>query len=139
MTKKPTTPPAGTARPDPAGAAPRSSDGLVSPGLRSALEAALKERDSSRAPLVAHTFLEQLRAAGVRVPASVTTPYLNTVPPDRQPPYPGDQQIERKIKSLVRWNAMAMVVKANHIHSGLGGSEEHTSELQSQSNLGCRL
>src|SRR3989344_5716714 len=99
MTKKPTTPPACTARPDPAGAAPRSSDGLVSPGLRSALEAALKERDSSRA-------------------ASVAPPYLNTLPPDRQPPYPGDQQIERKIKSLVRWNAMAMVVKANHIHSG---------------------
>src|SRR3989338_7541630 len=121
MTKNPPTPPAGTARPEPAGAAPRSSDGLVSPGLRSAFEAALKERDSSRAPLVAHTFLEQLRAAGVRVPASVTTPYLNTIPPDRQPPYPGDQQIERKIKSLVRWNAMAMVVKANHIHSGLGG------------------
>jgi pyruvate dehydrogenase E1 component len=52
---------------------------------------------------------------------SVNTPYLNTIPPALEPPYPGDQKIERRIKSYIRWNAMAMVVKANRIHDGLGG------------------
>ncbi len=51
----------------------------------------------------------------------MTTPYVNTIPPHKEPPYPGDRKIERKIKSFVRWNAMAMVVQANRIHSGLGG------------------
>ncbi|MBI3322234.1 MAG: pyruvate dehydrogenase (acetyl-transferring), homodimeric type [Candidatus Omnitrophica bacterium] len=49
------------------------------------------------------------------------TPYVNTIPADREPPYPGDREIERKIKSYIRWNAMAMVVKANRVHEGLGG------------------
>ena len=56
-----------------------------------------------------------------RVAESLTTPYINTIPVDRQPPYPGDQALERRIKSIIRWNAMAMVVKANRIHGGLGG------------------
>jgi pyruvate dehydrogenase E1 component len=51
----------------------------------------------------------------------VTTPYVNTIPVEQEPPYPGDRDIERRIKSYVRWNAMAMVVKANRSHSGLGG------------------
>jgi pyruvate dehydrogenase E1 component len=52
---------------------------------------------------------------------AVTTPYLNTIPADQEPPYPGDRDLERRIKSLIRWNAMAMVVKANRVHEGLGG------------------
>ncbi|MBI4431951.1 MAG: pyruvate dehydrogenase (acetyl-transferring), homodimeric type [Candidatus Omnitrophica bacterium] len=51
----------------------------------------------------------------------VNTPYLNTIPADQEPLYPGDRDIERRIKSTIRWNAMAMVVKANRIHNGLGG------------------
>ncbi len=51
----------------------------------------------------------------------MNTPYVNTIPADREPPYPGDREIERKIKSYIRWNAMAMVVKANRVHEGLGG------------------
>ena len=51
----------------------------------------------------------------------LTTPYINTIPPEQEPPYPGDREIERRIKSYIRWNAMAMVVKANRVHSGLGG------------------
>ncbi len=49
------------------------------------------------------------------------TPYINTIPAEQEPPYPGDREIERKIKSYIRWNAMAMVVKANRTHSDLGG------------------
>jgi len=52
---------------------------------------------------------------------SVSTPYVNTIPREAEPAYPGDRAIERRIKSYIRWNAMAMVVKANRIHDGIGG------------------
>jgi pyruvate dehydrogenase E1 component len=60
-----------------------------------------------------------VKKSGVR--PSVNTPYLNTILPEKEPPYPGNREIERRIKSYVRWNAMAMVVKANRIHHGIGG------------------
>jgi pyruvate dehydrogenase E1 component len=50
---------------------------------------------------------------GVTVPFAAQTPYINTIPPFKQPAFPGDREMERRIKSLVRWNAMAMVVRAN--------------------------
>lgn len=59
--------------------------------------------------------------AGVRMPFSANTPYLNTIPAEEQPPFPGSREIERRIKSLVRWNAMAMVVRANREEDGIGG------------------
>ena len=55
------------------------------------------------------------------MPRTVHTPYLNTIAVESEPAYPGDREIERRIKSYIRWNAMAMVVKANRIHDGLGG------------------
>lgn len=61
-----------------------------------------------------------------------TTPYVNTIPPEQQPPYPGDRNIERRIKSLVRWNAMAMVVRGNRLKAGLGG---HISTFASAATL----
>jgi pyruvate dehydrogenase E1 component len=60
-------------------------------------------------------------ANGVALPFTANTPYLNTISADAQPVYPGDRQIERRIRSLIRWNAMAMVVRANRLYSGLGG------------------
>ncbi len=65
----------------------------------------------------------QVRAhkAGVQIPFSANTPYINTIPREKQPPFPGDREIERRIKSLIRWNAMAMVVKANKEENGIGG------------------
>ncbi len=58
---------------------------------------------------------------GVQLQSAMNTPYLNTIPVDRQPPFPGSRDIERRIKSIVRWNAMAMVVRANRAESGIGG------------------
>jgi pyruvate dehydrogenase E1 component len=58
---------------------------------------------------------------GVRLPFSANTPYINTIPAEAQPPYPGNREIERRIKSLIRWNAMAMVVRANITSPGIGG------------------
>jgi len=57
----------------------------------------------------------------VPVPYAANTPYINTIPRSEQPPYPGDRAIERRIKSFVRWNAMAMVVRANRQSEGIGG------------------
>ena len=58
---------------------------------------------------------------GVQLPCPGTTPYINTIPAEQQPPYPGNREIERRIKSIIRWNAMAMVVRANRHESGIGG------------------
>lgn len=65
----------------------------------------------------------QIRAhkAGVELPFTANTPYINTISRAKQPPYPGNREIERMIKSLIRWNAMAMVVKANKNENGIGG------------------
>jgi len=64
---------------------------------------------------------QRLEQAGLHIPRSVHTPYVNTIPCDEEPDYPGNREIERRIKSYIRWNAMAMVVKANRVHGGLGG------------------
>jgi pyruvate dehydrogenase E1 component len=65
----------------------------------------------------------QVRAhkAGVQIPFSANTPYINSIPREKQPPFPGNREIERRIKSLIRWNAMAMVVRANKEENGIGG------------------
>ena len=65
-------------------------------------------------------------------PFIATTPYVNTIPADRQTPYPGDPQMERRIRSIVRWNAMAMVVRANRVAEGIGG---HISTFASAATL----
>jgi pyruvate dehydrogenase E1 component len=70
--------------------------------------------------------------AGVRMPFSANTPYINTIPAEEQPPFPGSREIERRIKSLVRWNAMAMVTRANREEDGIGG---HISTYASAANL----
>ncbi len=76
----------------------------------------------------------QIRAhkAGVKIPFTANTPYINTIPREKQPPFPGNREIERRIKSIIRWNAMAMVVKANKQESGIGG---HISTYASAATL----
>jgi len=84
----------------------------------------------------AHRILSrlQIRAqkAGVALPFTVNTPYVNTIPKADQPPYPGDRDIERRIKSIIRWNAMAMVVRGNKAEAGIGG---HISTYASAATL----
>ena len=70
--------------------------------------------------------------AGYRMPFSATTPYTNTIPETKQPPFPGSQELERRIKSLVRWNALAMVMRANKKTEGIGG---HISTFASAATL----
>ena len=79
----------------------------------------------SSGPEVAREILERLRAhatvSGIDLPFTANTPYANTIPARLEPLFPGDQQLERRIKSLIRWNALAMVVRANKAYGELGG------------------
>ena len=75
---------------------------------------------------------DHARRNGVKTPFTANTPYINTIPADEQPPFPGSREIERRIKSLVRWNALAMVVKANKAEDGIGG---HISTYASAATL----
>ena len=70
--------------------------------------------------------------SGVALPFSANTPYINTIDVGEQPPFPGDSETERRIKSFVRWNALAMVVRANRIAPGIGG---HISTYASAATL----
>ncbi|HEU0180527.1 MAG TPA: pyruvate dehydrogenase (acetyl-transferring), homodimeric type [Blastocatellia bacterium] len=89
-----------------------------------------------RGPERARELLAQLgvhaQRAGVKIPFTANTPYINTIPVERQPVYPGSREIERRIKSLARWNALAMVVRANREESGIGG---HISTYASAATL----
>ncbi|MBF0313478.1 MAG: pyruvate dehydrogenase (acetyl-transferring), homodimeric type [Oligoflexia bacterium] len=69
---------------------------------------------------------------GVDIPFTANTPYINTIPKDKRPPFPGNREIERRIKSIIRWNAMAMVVRANKEEPGIGG---HISTYASAATL----
>jgi len=82
--------------------------------------------------LIQQLALHARRAAGVNLPFTATTPYQNTIPSKTQPPFPGSQEMERRIKSLVRWNALAMVMRANKLQEGIGG---HISTFASAATL----
>ncbi len=84
----------------------------------------------------AHHILQQLQIraqeSGVTLPFSVNTPYINSIPVEKQAKFPGNREIERRIKSIIRWNAMAMVVRANKNEAGIGG---HISSYSSAATL----
>ncbi|MGC2283270.1 MAG: pyruvate dehydrogenase (acetyl-transferring), homodimeric type [Candidatus Acidiferrales bacterium] len=90
----------------------------------------------SSGPEVASYILERLRAhakvVGIEIPFTAKTPYVNTIPHSLQAAFPGDQSLERRIKSLVRWNAIAMVVRANREEHNIGG---HISTYASAATL----
>ena len=65
--------------------------------------------------------MDRARESGVNVPVQLNTPYINTIPVEEEVPYPGDRLLERRIKSLIRWNAMAMVHRQNKKDPGIGG------------------
>ncbi|MFC4487666.1 pyruvate dehydrogenase (acetyl-transferring), homodimeric type [Tepidiphilus baoligensis] len=85
-----------------------------------ALDAVLEHEGAERAHALLETLIEEAREHGVDIPYSANTAYINTIPVELQPPYPGDPDLEIKIHSYIRWNAMAMVVRANR-DSNVGG------------------
>ncbi len=90
----------------------------------------------SKGPERARFLLDQLRGRaaeeGVQLPSDTETPYLNTIPLKDQPAYPGNRDLERRIKSIIRWNAMAMVTRGNKRSDGIGG---HISTFASSATL----
>jgi pyruvate dehydrogenase E1 component len=92
----------------------------------------INSRGGDRAAYLLHAIEQEAYRLGVPIPFSATTPYINTIPVDRQPPFPGNREIERRIKSIIRWNAMAMVVRANREDKSIGG---HISTFASSATL----
>ena len=86
-----------------------------------ALEQVIDEAGPDRAQFLLERLGERARQNGVDLPAHLNTPYVNTIRPEEEAPYPGDRALERRIKSLIRWNAMAMVVRQNKYDPGIGG------------------
>jgi pyruvate dehydrogenase E1 component len=96
------------------------------------LDAIVDMHGKTRANYLLSRLLERARELGVSFPATVSTPYVNTIPPEQEPWFPGDEEIERRIRRYVRWNAAAMVVKANKHADGIGG---HLSTFASSASL----
>ena len=85
-----------------------------------ALTGVIGQEGTGRAHFLIQQLIAQAREEGIDLPYSATTEYINTIPVDRQPMYPGDATIEIRIRNFLRWNAMAMVVRANH-DTNVGG------------------
>ncbi|HEU4340342.1 MAG TPA: pyruvate dehydrogenase (acetyl-transferring), homodimeric type [Candidatus Binatia bacterium] len=100
--------------------------------LQYILEYILKNEQPAQATLLLEELIQNLRDSGLNIPQVVNTPYVNSISSDKEPSYPGNREIERRIKSYVRWNAMAMVVKANRVHPDIGG---HISTYASSATL----
>src|ERR1700760_23980 len=86
-----------------------------------ALDEIIDQAGPDRAAFLLEQLTERARKEGVELPVQLNTPYVNTIRPENEVPYPGDRAMERRIKSLVRWNAMAMVVHQNKYDAGIGG------------------
>ncbi|MGH2582051.1 MAG: pyruvate dehydrogenase (acetyl-transferring), homodimeric type, partial [Anaerolineales bacterium] len=87
---------------------------------------------TQRADRLLGQVVETARRAGARLPFAAHTAYVNTIAPDEEAPHPGDRAIEHRIRSLIRWNALAIVLKANKESSELGG---HIASFQSAATL----
>ncbi len=96
------------------------------------LDALIQERGGSRARYVMLKLLERARAKQVGVPSLRSTDYINTIPPEREPWFPGDEDIERRIRAFIRWNAAVMVSAANRKGLEVGG---HIATYQSSASL----
>ena len=86
-----------------------------------ALDQVVEEIGEERAAFLLERLLDRAGSHGIGAVQKLTTPYINTIPAEEESPYPGDREIERRIKAIIRWNAMAMVVRANKHDSGIGG------------------
>jgi len=96
------------------------------------IEYVLQSGGAEKVKELLHELDTYAHEAGVELPFTANTPYINTIPRSQQPAFPGGREIERRIKSLIRWNAMAMVVRANKNSAGIGG---HISTFASAATL----
>lgn len=92
----------------------------------------IAQGDSDRVFRLLQALESRAAKAGISAPFSTNTPYINSIPADQQVLYPGDRELERRIKAIIRWNALAMVVRANRADASIGG---HISTYQSAATL----
>ncbi|ASK54556.1 pyruvate dehydrogenase (acetyl-transferring), homodimeric type [Vibrio tarriae] len=103
-------------------------DALETQEWLAALESVVREEGVERAQYLLEQVLEKARLDGVDMPTGVTTNYINTIPTAQEPAYPGDTTIERRIRSIIRWNAIMIVLRASKKDLELGG---HMASFQS--------
>ena len=96
------------------------------------LDAVVEVQGKNRARYLLSRLLERARASQVSFPATVSTPYLNSISSEYEPWFPGDEHLERRIRAYIRWNAAVMVVRANTNADGIGG---HLSTFASSASL----
>jgi pyruvate dehydrogenase E1 component len=96
------------------------------------LEYVLASKGEQRVQYLLDRLEESARRQGVDLPIYANTPYINSIPRSKQTSYPGNREIERRIKSIIRWNALAMVARANENYEGIGG---HISTFASSATL----
>jgi len=96
-----------------------------------ALEAVIEFEGTEKARHLIASLIETARKHGIDTPYAATTPYINTIAPEEEPQYPGDRHLEQRLRALIRWNAMAMVVRANR-DTSVGG---HIASYQSSATL----
>ncbi|MDH4126566.1 MAG: pyruvate dehydrogenase (acetyl-transferring), homodimeric type [Gammaproteobacteria bacterium] len=96
------------------------------------IDSVLRQHGPERAHFLLNQMIDYARRSGAYLPYSPNTAYLNTIPTNREPEYPGDRSIERRLEAYVRWNAMAMVVQANRVSTEYGG---HISSYASSATL----
>jgi pyruvate dehydrogenase E1 component len=99
---------------------------------RESLDYVIQQGDRGRVERLLTSIRHHARTNGISLPFTAVTPYINTIRVEDEVPLPGSQEIERRIKSLIRWNAMAMVVRANRVSDGIGG---HISTYASAATL----
>ncbi len=110
---------------------PRIDEGEIHDWLES-LDAVIDQHGLTATGRLLQELARRAEHAGVRLPFTANTPYLNTIQPEEDPAYPGDRDLEQRLKSLIRWNALAMVVRANRHADGIGG---HISTFASAATL----
>ncbi|MCH1494305.1 MAG: pyruvate dehydrogenase (acetyl-transferring), homodimeric type [Rubripirellula sp.] len=98
----------------------------------SSLDYVLKSKGADRVRFLIEQLRDRAASEGIQSAEDTSTPYVNTIPVQDQTPFPGNRELERRIKSIVRWNAMAMVVRANKRGGGVGG---HISTFASSATL----
>jgi len=85
------------------------------------LDAVVEEGGTERGEFLLTKLMDRARQKGMSAPGSISTPYINTIPPEEEPAYPGDLLMEKRIRRFIRWNAAVMVIKANYTEKGIGG------------------
>ncbi len=111
---------------------PQDLDPIETREWLESLDAVVSQRGSTRAAYLVRRVVEQAMRTGVNPDLPLNSDYTNTIPPDLEPDYPGDAVLERRIRRIVRWNAMAMVQRANRNFPDIGG---HLSTYASSASL----